>query len=98
MFALVCDASPTVVGSGVVSWTEIVKSALGELAEGELPPGAIFYGLQDPNLLRFEFCPEKGSKQQHEVAEEITAELVSGELEPAPGVVEPEPEYQSERR
>jgi basic membrane protein A len=98
VFALVCEASPTVVGSGVISWTEIVKSALDEQSEGKLPPGAIFYGLQDPKLLSFQFCPGKGSAAQKKIAKEVTAELAGGELEPAPGVVEPEPEYQSERR
>jgi basic membrane protein A len=97
VFALHCDENPNIVGSGVVSWSEVLETAVTEAADGELPSGAISFGLKS-GALSFEFCEGKASDEEVALVEEITAGISDGSITPEDGVLLPRPSYDFEQR
>ncbi|MFL5846906.1 MAG: BMP family ABC transporter substrate-binding protein [Solirubrobacteraceae bacterium] len=93
VFGLTCDASSSITGSARVSFAALANSAITDAAAGSLEPGALFITLKDPDKMRFEFCPGKGTPEQKKIAQETTDKLVSGEITPDEGVVDPDPGY-----
>ncbi|MEV4974682.1 BMP family lipoprotein [Streptomyces scopuliridis] len=96
VFAMHCDSSPNIIGSGVVSWADILQSAVTEAATDKLPSGAISYGLAS-GALRFEFCPGKGSAAEKALAQKVTKQIVDGEITADKGVLLPKPSYKFEQ-
>ncbi|MFE9656307.1 BMP family protein [Micromonospora sp. NPDC006431] len=97
VFALHCDSSPHIIGSGVVSWSDILKNAVSDAAAGKLPAGAISYGL-GTGALRFEFCPGKGTAEEKGLVEKITKDITDGKIVADKGVLLPKPAYHFEQR
>jgi len=97
VFALHCDASPNIIGSGVVSWADILESVVSDAATNDLPSGAISYGLAS-GALRFEFCPGKGTAEEKALAESVTQQIVDGDIVADDGVLLPQPSYKFEQR
>lgn len=97
VFALHCDASENIIGSGTVSWAKILEDAVTEAVAGELPAGSVSYGLKN-GALAFEFCPGMGTDEEKAVAEEVTNQLIAGEIELDEGVLLPKPDYEQIER
>ncbi|WP_329392062.1 BMP family lipoprotein [Streptomyces sp. NBC_01716] len=97
VFATHCDSSPNIIGSGVVSWADILQSAVTDAATDKLPSGAISYGLAS-GALRFEFCPGKGSAAEKALAQKVTKQIVDGGITADKGVLLPKPSYKFEQR
>jgi basic membrane protein A len=97
VFATHCDSSQNIIGSGVVSWADILQNAVTEAATGKLPSGAISYGLAS-GALRFEFCPGKGTAAEKALAAKVTKQIVDGQITADKGVLLPKPSYKFEQR
>jgi basic membrane protein A len=97
VFALHCDANPGIIGSGIVNWSDVLKTAVTEAAAGKLPSGAISFGLKS-GALSFQFCPGKGTEEQKALADKITKQIADGSIIPAQGVLLPKPAYAYEQR
>jgi basic membrane protein A len=94
VFGLNCDASPTVVGSGVISWASILKDLLVSLSSDQLKPGATFYTLKSKDAVNFQWCDGKATAAQKKIADETTSKFASGEVAPAKGVTDADPGYE----
>lgn len=92
VFALACDASPTVVGAGVVSWASILQQSVANAAKKTLPAGAVSYGPKS-GALDFEFCPGKGDADSKAIADKVTKDISSGAITPEQGVLQARPSY-----
>jgi basic membrane protein A len=97
VFAAQCDASPSIVGTGVVNWAAILQSAVADAATGKLPGGAVSYGPKS-GALSFEFCPGKGSASEKALAAKVTKDIADGTIVPAKGVLLAKPSYAYEQR
>jgi basic membrane protein A len=92
VFALVCDASPSVVGAGVISWASILQQSVANAANKKLPAGAVSYGPKS-GALTFEFCPGKGDDASKAIADKVTKDIATGDLAPEKGVLLDRPSY-----
>ncbi|MEF2978123.1 BMP family lipoprotein [Subtercola sp. YIM 133946] len=92
VFALHCESSPYIVGSGTVSWTKILQDAVSAAAAKNLPGGSVSYGLAN-GALKFEFCPGQGTDAEKAIADKVTKQLIAGEITPDQGVLLPKPDY-----
>lgn len=97
VFALHCDSGTNIIGSGVVSWADILQSAVTDAAKDTLPSGAISYGLSS-GALRFEFCPGKGTDAEKALAAKVTKQIVDGKLKADKNVLMPTPDYKFQQR
>ncbi|MCR1783989.1 BMP family ABC transporter substrate-binding protein [Nocardioides carbamazepini] len=97
VFALHCDENPNIVGSGVVSWSDVLESTVTEAAADELPAGAISFGLKS-GALSFQFCEGKASEEEIALVEDITGRISDGSITPEEGVLLPRPSYDFEQR
>lgn len=93
VFKLDCAAADNVVGAGIVNWAALIESAVTDYAAGDLDAGVTLYGVSNPEIQRFEFCPGKSTPEQEAKAEELRVALSDGSLVPAPGVGESDPGY-----
>ena len=94
VFGLNCKASPTVVGSGVISWPSILKDALVSFHNDALKPGATFYTLKSKDAVNFQWCEGKSTTAQAKIAKETTSKFASGAIAPAKGVTDADPGYE----
>ncbi|MGG7464661.1 BMP family lipoprotein [Plantibacter sp. YIM 135347] len=92
VFALHCDQSPNIIGSGTVSWAKILQDAVTESVAGKLPAGSVSYGLAN-GALKFEFCPGKGTDAEKTIADQVTKQLIDGKITLDKGVLLPTPDY-----
>ncbi|HEY9309500.1 MAG TPA: BMP family ABC transporter substrate-binding protein [Microbacterium sp.] len=92
VFALHCESSSNIVGSGTVSWSKILQDAVTQAAAGDLPAGSVSYGLKN-GALKFEFCPGMGTDEQVKIADDVTQQLINGDIELEEGVLLPKPDY-----
>lgn len=92
VFALHCDSSKHIVGSGTVSWAKILEDAVTQAAAGDLPAGSVAYGLKN-GALKFEFCPGMGTAEQVKIADDMTQRLIDGKITLDKGVLLPKPDY-----
>ncbi|MBU2667221.1 BMP family ABC transporter substrate-binding protein [Actinoplanes bogorensis] len=97
VFALHCDENKNIIGSGIVNWSDVLKTAVTEAAAGKLASGAISFGLKS-GALSFQFCPGKGTDEQKALAEKITKDISDGTVTPGDGVLLPKPSYAFEQR
>jgi basic membrane protein A len=92
VFALHCDQSKNIIGSGTVSWAKILQDAVTAAAAASLPAGSVSYGLAN-GALKFEFCPGMGSDKAKAVAESVTKDLINSKITLDKGVLLPKPNY-----
>lgn len=92
VFGLDCEAGKNIVGSGVVDWSAILKDAVTDAATGELPAGAISYGMAK-GAVSFQFCPGKATGKAKEIADRVTQKITAGDITPADKVLLPKPSY-----
>jgi basic membrane protein A len=92
VFGLDCKAGKNIIGSGVVNWSAILQDSVTAAAAGNLPAGAISYGLAK-GAVTFEFCPGKATPAAKELADKVTKQLIGNEITPAANVLLPKPSY-----
>jgi basic membrane protein A len=92
VFGLDCAAGKNIVGSGVVDWSTILKDSVTAAAAGELPAGAVSYGMAK-GAISFKFCPGKADQKARDLADKVTRQIIAGEITPADKVLLPKPSY-----
>lgn len=90
-----CESYPNIVGTATLSNVTAMQRVVQDFVDDRLEPGAIFIGLDDPELQDFVLCPKFESQAEIKSAVEQTIEQInSGELEVPPDVVNPRPDYE----
>lgn len=89
-----CTSYDNIIGTTVVNVTKIVSKAIVDRVHGQLDPGAIFIGLQDPELSTLQLCPRyrKQSKLQKLVQKTING-INGGDIKVPQAIVNPRPTY-----
>jgi basic membrane protein A len=81
IITLRCGDDPNVTGSMIMDADELMKEAIPAFAAGTLKPGAIFYTLKSPKVLRFDLCPNvPGKPALDKFVQDLTAKVISGEV------------------
>ena len=91
--SLGCDSSPKLIGGVLANFRVLTRSSVEAAAAGKLTAGAIFVTLKHPQVLRFSFCPGRGTASDRKVAETTTAGLLSGRIKPNANALTPTPGY-----
>jgi basic membrane protein A len=91
-----CEEDPSVVGAVIYDNSVLMKEAISNYAAGTLEPGAKFFTLRTPEVLRFEMCPEYADDPKiAQKVEETEAAILDGSLElPVGGVLNERPSYE----
>jgi basic membrane protein A len=81
IITLRCGDDPNVVGSMIMDANELMQEAIPAFAAGTLKPGAIFYTLKSPKVLRFDLCPNVPGKAGLDAfVKDLTAKIISGQV------------------
>lgn len=91
-----CEEYANYLGVSTLHNDVLIENAIEDFANGELEPGAIFYGVEDPEIQAFDLCPKFREGELQQAVEETTEQINSGEIElPAEGLNE-RPDYYEE--
>lgn len=90
-----CDEDPSVVGSVIYDNSALMKEAISEYAAGSMEPGAKFFSMKTPEILRFEMCPKYAEDEKvAKAVEDTKAAILDGSLElPRGEVLNERPSY-----
>lgn len=75
-----CDEFPQIVGTSIVNASGGVLSMVEDYVEGDIPT-ALYRGVEDPELQRFELCPEHDTPELRQLVDDTTEAINSGEIE-----------------
>jgi basic membrane protein A len=82
-----CDEFPNRdFGTAFLSATAQVVSMMGDVINDKLPSEPKFYGIEDPEIQRFELCPDFDTPENKKLVEDATNGINSGEIELPPDV------------
>jgi basic membrane protein A len=85
--ALHCEDSPSYVGTAVLRVDLLVEELVRDWNDGNLPDGTKFLGVEEPEIQRFELCPEAAKDEKVvELVETTTEKLNNDEIELPEGV------------
>ncbi len=88
-----CDSSPNLIGGVLADFRVLTRSSVEAVAAGKLAAGAIFITLENPQFLRFSFCPGRGTASDRKVAKMTEAGLLGGKIKPKANALNPNPGY-----
>lgn len=73
-----CDQSDAIVGTAILdAGAQVVRMI--ELAQADdLPTEPVFFGLDDPDIQRFELCPEYDTPENQEIVDTVTDAINDG--------------------
>lgn len=81
-----CDEDASIVGTSVVNATENVKAMVADYINGNLPDEPLFRGIENPDILRFELCPEWDRPELRKIVEDTTKAINDGTIELPEGI------------
>jgi len=82
-----CDESNTILGTAVLNVADLTEEVVAKFEAGSLPEGETeFFGIEDPELQRFELCPEYQTPELESLVEELTDEINNEEVTLPEGV------------
>lgn len=73
-----CDDFPQIVGTSIVNSTENVKAMVGDYINGSVPDEPLYRGVEDPDNMRFELCPEWDTPDLRQIIDETTQAIDDG--------------------
>ena len=88
-----CDLSPNYVGTTIQRIDVLVQQATMQFAAGKLKPGAVFYGLENPAIQRFELCPKFRTPALKTVANAAVRALKTGKAKLPAAALNARPSY-----
>ena len=92
---LECESYDNIVGTGTQNNQLVISRAIEQFKDGALEPGAVFLGLQDPEIQTLELCPEYADDEQvAKLTEETIQRLNDGDITPSNDVITPPPDYE----
>jgi basic membrane protein A len=72
-----CDESPKFVGTAVLDVSKLVEVMVEDFQADALPDGTKFYGVDVPEIQRFELCPKYRTPELTKLVDELTRKLDS---------------------
>lgn len=88
-----CEEYENYYGVSTLENDVLIKKAIEEFDAGELESGAVFYGVEDPEIQAFELCPKFDRGEVADAVEETTDQIVSGEIELPADALNERPAY-----
>jgi basic membrane protein A len=81
-----CEESPDFAGTAVLDVAKLVEVMVADFGAGRLPDGTTFYGVEEPEIQRFELCPRYETPELTELVDRLTRQLNADEIELPRGV------------
>lgn len=81
-----CDESDAYVGTAVIRVDLLVEQLIDDYQAGQLPDGTKFFGVETPEIQRFELCPKHATPETEKIVEDLTEKLNAGEIELPPEI------------
>lgn len=73
-----CDKSPAIVGTAILDAASQMIDMISTAMSGDLPTEPVFWGLENPDIQRFELCPDYDTPENQAVVEEVTQAINDG--------------------
>lgn len=67
-----CDKSDAIVGTAILDAGAQMVKMISDAMSGELATEPVFFGLEDPDIQRFELCPDYDTPENQAVVDEVT--------------------------
>lgn len=81
-----CGEYDLAVGTGILQSDKLVVSMITDFIEDSVPDEPLFYGVEDPEIQRFELCPDFATPELEQLVEDTTAGIVDGSITLPEGV------------
>lgn len=82
-----CQDFPDIlVGTAILNSLELVSSMVNDYLEGTIPDEPLFYGVEDPEIQRFELCPSFATEELTALVDETQQAIAAGETQLPEGV------------
>ncbi|HEY3208416.1 MAG TPA: BMP family protein [Actinomycetota bacterium] len=81
-----CSDFPQMVGTSVVDSSAFVVAMVNDFVNKSLPTKPRFFGVEDPNVMRFELCPAFDKPDLQQIVKETTDGINSGKIQLPQGV------------
>jgi basic membrane protein A len=82
-----CEESDAMLGTAVLNVSDLTKEVIEKFEAGTLPEGETeFFGIENPELQRFELCPGYQTKELQALVDEMTEEINNEEVTLPEGV------------
>ena len=89
-----CESFPNTIGTVTQNNSAIISEAIKQHANGTLEPGAVFIGLEDPELQTHLLCPQYEENEEiAQLNQDAIDALIAGEVELPPEAITPPPDY-----
>lgn len=91
-----CEEYENYLGVSTLHNDVLMRKAIERFADGELESGAVFYGVEDPEVQAFELCPKFDKGELADAVDETTQKIVDGEIELPSEALNTRPDYYEE--
>lgn len=81
-----CEESPKFVGTTILDVSKLVEVMVQDFQADSLPDGTKFYGVDVPEIQRFELCPEFATPELTKLVDDLTSKLDADEIELPEGI------------
>jgi basic membrane protein A len=81
-----CDEFPQIVGTAVLNSQELVKSMVQDYLQNSLPAQPRFYGVENPNIQRFQLCPKYDTPELKQVVDQTQQDINTNKVQLPAGV------------
>lgn len=81
-----CDSYDKAVGTGILNSDKLVVSMVKDFMDDSIPKEPKFYGVEDPDIQRFELCPKFATPELEKLVETTTKDIVDGSVKLPKGV------------
>jgi basic membrane lipoprotein Med (substrate-binding protein (PBP1-ABC) superfamily) len=81
-----CDDFPQIIGTSILNASALVVSMVRDFVEDTVPDEPSYAGVEDPDIQRFELCPDHSTPELEQLVEDTTAGINSGDIELPDGV------------
>jgi basic membrane protein A len=81
-----CEESKHFVGTTILDVSRVVEIMAEDFEAGSLPKGTRFYGVEKPDVQRFELCPDYETPDLQKLVDDLTKKLDADEIDLPDGV------------
>ena len=73
-----CDKSSAIVGTAILDAGAQMVEMISIAIDGDLPTEPVFWGVENPDIQRFELCPDYDTPENQAVVDEVTKAINDG--------------------
>ena len=81
-----CDDFPQIIGTSILNASALIVSMVQDYIEDTVPEEPTYAGVEDPDIQRFELCPDHATPELQQLVDDTTAGINSGDIELPDGV------------